>query len=112
MLGSLAKSRAGRLGRATAHWALEQYLAAHCFIEHPPPIDRIHALLARHNPLEEGPQGVYAECDRLLGPQRAGRPGASRVGDAAGARPRVAPCSCDRTGADVSTVIRVDRRAA
>jgi len=30
MLGSLAKSRAGRLGRATAHWALEQYLAAHC----------------------------------------------------------------------------------
>ena len=26
----------------------------------------LRAVLARHNPLEEGPDGVYAACDRLL----------------------------------------------
>lgn len=30
-------------------------------------IDELRALLARHNPLEEGPAGLYAICDRLAG---------------------------------------------
>ncbi|HEX8793875.1 MAG TPA: hemerythrin domain-containing protein [Polyangiaceae bacterium] len=28
---------------------------------------RLRAILARHNPLEEGPDGVYATCDALAG---------------------------------------------
>ncbi len=38
----------------------------------PPPdaalVDEIRALLAAHNPLEEGPSGVYAVCEALAGP--------------------------------------------
>jgi len=32
-------------------------------------IAAIRDVLAGHNPLEEGPDGVYAECERLLGPE-------------------------------------------
>jgi hypothetical protein len=28
-------------------------------------LDELRSLLARHNPLEEGPDGLYAACDRL-----------------------------------------------
>lgn len=30
---------------------------------------KLREVLARHNPLEEGPEGVYAECERILGDQ-------------------------------------------
>jgi hypothetical protein len=30
-------------------------------------VDTIRAILARHNPLEEGPRGLYALCDTLAG---------------------------------------------
>jgi hypothetical protein len=29
--------------------------------------EELRALLARHNPLEEGPHGLYAQCDELAG---------------------------------------------
>jgi hypothetical protein len=32
-----------------------------------PLVDRLRELLARHNPLEEGAAGLYAECDALAG---------------------------------------------
>jgi hypothetical protein len=44
-------------------------------------ITAIKSVLARHNPLEEGPGGVYEECERLIGPDI----------DAIGARLRNAP---------------------
>jgi hypothetical protein len=31
---------------------------------------RLRAILARHNPLEEGPDGLYALCEKLAGPER------------------------------------------
>jgi hypothetical protein len=30
-------------------------------------VDELRALLARHNPLEEGPEGLYAACDAVAG---------------------------------------------
>lgn len=33
--------------------------------------DQLRAVLARHNPLEEGPQGLYATCDSLAGAEAA-----------------------------------------
>lgn len=44
----------------------------------------IRALLARHNPLEEGPDGLYAECERLLGAE-----GSQRLLERARAMPKV-----------------------
>ncbi len=34
-------------------------------------IDALRELLARHNPLEEGPNGLYAMCDALAGEEAA-----------------------------------------
>lgn len=34
--------------------------------------ERLRAKLAEHNPLEEGEQGLYAQCDRLAGADAAG----------------------------------------
>jgi hypothetical protein len=31
-------------------------------------LNAIRTILANHNPLEEGPGGLYEECERLLGP--------------------------------------------
>jgi hypothetical protein len=33
-------------------------------------IRQLRELLSRHNPLEEGPQGLYETCERLFGPDR------------------------------------------
>jgi hypothetical protein len=39
----------------------------------PPPthdlVSRIRAVLSEHNPLEEGPGGLYETCERLFGPE-------------------------------------------
>jgi hypothetical protein len=43
----------------------------------------LRELLARHNPLEEGPEGIYAACDRLAGD------GAQSVVDRLRAQPEV-----------------------
>jgi hypothetical protein len=34
-------------------------------------MQKLREVLARHNPLEEGPDGLYETCDRLLGRERA-----------------------------------------
>jgi hypothetical protein len=34
-----------------------------------PRLAELRALLGRHNPLEEGENGLYAECDALAGPE-------------------------------------------
>jgi hypothetical protein len=34
-------------------------------------VDTLRAILDRHNPVEEGADGVYAQCDRLLAPRAA-----------------------------------------
>lgn len=34
-------------------------------------VDAIRSILARHNRIEEGPDGLYATCDRLLGARAA-----------------------------------------
>ena len=36
----------------------------------PESIQALREILARHNPLEEGEAGLYATCERLLGPER------------------------------------------
>jgi hypothetical protein len=33
-------------------------------------INALRAVIARHNAIEEGPDGVYAECDRIVGPEQ------------------------------------------
>jgi hypothetical protein len=37
----------------------------------PAVVNALRAVLAQHNAIEEGPDGVYAECDRIVGPKRA-----------------------------------------
>ena len=32
-------------------------------------VNALKAVLAKHDPIEEGPDGVYAECDRIAGPE-------------------------------------------
>jgi hypothetical protein len=32
-------------------------------------VNALKAVLAKHNAIEEGPEGVYAECDRIVGPE-------------------------------------------
>lgn len=32
-------------------------------------VNALTAVLAKHNAIEEGPDGVYAECDRIVGPE-------------------------------------------
>jgi hypothetical protein len=34
-------------------------------------VGKLRSLLALHNPLEEGPEGIYAECETLAGAERA-----------------------------------------
>ena len=34
----------------------------------PAVVNALKAVLAKHNAIEEGPAGVYAECDRIVGP--------------------------------------------
>jgi hypothetical protein len=36
----------------------------------PAVVNALRAVLARHNAIEEGPDGVYAECDRIIGSER------------------------------------------
>lgn len=36
----------------------------------PESTQKLREVLARHNPLEEGPDGLYQTCERLLGPER------------------------------------------
>ena len=35
-------------------------------------VNALKVVLARHNPIEEGTAGVYAECDRIVGPELVG----------------------------------------
>jgi hypothetical protein len=53
----------------------------------PPPtherVERIRAALAAHNPLEEGPEGLYASCDGIAGSE------ASAIVERLAAQPRV-----------------------
>ena len=35
-------------------------------------VNALKAVLAKHNAIEEGPEGVYAECDRIVGPEVVG----------------------------------------
>src|SRR5262252_2577567 len=32
-------------------------------------VNALKAVLAKHNAIEDGPEGVYAECDRIVGPE-------------------------------------------
>lgn len=69
----LPAARAAQGGNALAVAArlhLDHGALAALLVPTPTPsiIAAIRTILDRHNPLEEGPAGAYAECERLMGP--------------------------------------------
>ena len=71
LLPAAQRARGGEPLPAAARLRLDHGALAALLVPTPTPaiLRTIHGILALHNPIEEGPDGVYAECDRLLADQ-------------------------------------------
>jgi len=68
LLPAAQRARGGEPLPAAARLRLDHGALAALLVPTPTPavLRAIHGILVLHNPIEEGPDGVYAECDRLL----------------------------------------------
>jgi len=73
LLPAAQRARGGEPLPAAARLRLDHGALAALLVPTPTPaiLRAIHGILALHNPIEEDPDGVYAECDRLLVGERA-----------------------------------------
>jgi hypothetical protein len=69
LLPAARRARGGEPLPAASRLRLEHGALAALLVPSPRPaiVRAIAGILARHNPIEEGPDGVYAECERLVG---------------------------------------------
>jgi len=68
LLPAAQRARGGEPLPAAARLRLDHGALAALLVPTPTPaiLRAIHGILVLHNPVEEGPDGVYAECERLL----------------------------------------------
>ncbi len=68
VLPAAKRVRGGEPLEAAARLRVEHGALTSLLVPTPTPeiVAELRGLLGRHNPIEEGPAGVYAECDRLL----------------------------------------------
>jgi hemerythrin HHE cation binding domain-containing protein len=69
LLPAARRARGGVPLPEAARLRLDHGALAALLVPSPTPavVTAIRAVLARHNPLEEGPDGVYATCERIVG---------------------------------------------
>jgi hypothetical protein len=69
LLPAARRARGGEPLPAAARLRLDHGALAALLVPSPTPaiVRAIRGILARHNPIEEGPDGVYAICERLAG---------------------------------------------
>jgi Hemerythrin HHE cation binding domain len=69
LLPSAAKARGGEPLRGAAQLKRDHAALAALLVPTPTPtiLGTIRSILVEHNPLEEGPQGIYEACEQLAG---------------------------------------------
>jgi hypothetical protein len=69
LLPAARRARGGQPLPAAARLRLDHGALAALLVPSPTRaiVRAIRGILARHNPIEEGPEGVYADCERLAG---------------------------------------------